>query len=449
MLQGDGGDAGPPAEMRVAALVDTGVQKAHALSNDPVLQADLYHMLGGVYEDLGSYDHADELLGAALAQRKRIFGEDSPEAAKSMTELAKLLGDERRLPEAEKVAEQAVGIDRRRLATDAPETLRVETELAEVRNLRGQYASAEAELNDVVRRERESHGPIADLSEALNDLGIVEANLGHMEAAERANSQAMEIDRRLEGDRHPDIASHLLTLAEIDGRLGRTQQAVGHAREALSIDRGWFAADHPEVASASTMLAQALNDAHRYAEARSLLASSLRVLQRLFPTPASPLAQTLNAFAVADLGAGDLAQAEVFATRAVATYRALYPKGSANTGIALGNQARVALARGDFPKAEAMLREALPLELLAFAADHRRVLSLHVLLGRALLGERRFAEAEANLLPAYASLAAQKDHGAEALGEASTALADLYREVEQPEREQHFRALAAVAAVPA
>ncbi|MFN8580335.1 MAG: serine/threonine-protein kinase [Gemmatimonadaceae bacterium] len=119
----EGGDeaAGPSESLRVVTLVDRGRHEATSLSTEPVAQAELYATLGGIYQKLGSLERADTLLQLALAQRRRLVGEDRVEVVRSLGDLALLRAHQAKLDEAEKAAREGVALARRILPNNHPD----------------------------------------------------------------------------------------------------------------------------------------------------------------------------------------------------------------------------------------------------------------------------------------------------------------------------------------
>jgi eukaryotic-like serine/threonine-protein kinase len=80
----DGGDAAasPAEDLRVLTLIDRGVQEARALDAEPLVQAELYRTLGGLYRQMGRFDSAGTLLQSSLDRHRALFGADAGEAAK-------------------------------------------------------------------------------------------------------------------------------------------------------------------------------------------------------------------------------------------------------------------------------------------------------------------------------------------------------------------------------
>ena len=66
LFQGGDEEAGPADSLRVVTLVDRGVQEARSLDGEPVVQAELYPTLGGIYQQLGNLERADSLLRPPL-----------------------------------------------------------------------------------------------------------------------------------------------------------------------------------------------------------------------------------------------------------------------------------------------------------------------------------------------------------------------------------------------
>ena len=428
LLEGGGGDAGPSKDMKVVSLLNSGVKEARSLSNDAPLQADLYQTLGLVYQSLGDFTMADQLLRAALEQRTHLFGHDSAETARSLSALARLRTSQRQLSEAERLAREAVGIDQQKLPHNDPETLRAETGLADAYLHEGENRKAVALLEGVVRSESERPEALADLSDALGDLVIAEDNLGHLRTAELLNQQSMSIDRQLVGDQHPDIAADLMNWADFAEQRGSYAEAAVHAEKALSIEEGWFGPDHPEVASALTFLGSAMSLQGQDQQAIPLLQRALTIRERVYgPSSVSPTAQTLNALGTAEMRAGHLAEAESSCQRALAMYRKIYPAGDVSVGVVLSNLSRVLYLRGDYARAEKGLSEALSLEGRTLPATDVRVMTVQLQLGRTLLAEKQYKEAEPILLQSVQSTTTSGDQSRRLHVLACHSLAELQR----------------------
>src|SRR5262249_36401308 len=136
----DGGDkdAGPADQLRVVTLVDRGLQEARALDREPLVQAELYQTLGGIYEKLGKFDQADTLLRKSLDARKASLPATSADIVRGTTALALLRSDQARFDDAERLAQDALQSARAVLRPDAPEIGAATLALGQILEQRGQ-----------------------------------------------------------------------------------------------------------------------------------------------------------------------------------------------------------------------------------------------------------------------------------------------------------------------
>ena len=362
-------DAGSSNGLTVIALLDNGVRSAESISDDPTTQADLYSLLGTHYRDRDAYDRADELFGRSLSLKTRSDGPDSLEVAKVLVEISKLRDLQGRDEDARDLAERAVAIDSRKLAPNNHYRLIAEQALGSAYGGLNDNARAVAIYESVIRRAYGKEN-IETLSEALNNLGLAELGLGHYDAALSANQQSLDIDRKLLGDAHPDIAGHLLTIADIQSQQNKYADAIRNDEAAVRIDTNWFGPDHPETASAEVSLGEALALSGMPDRALPLLMSALTVEEKTWKEPTRPMSLLLAAIGSAQAALGNSAKAEVYLHRALIGYRRLYPGGSADTATVLVRLAKLHKSQGMYRQSEHELREALDLDVKFLTQDN-------------------------------------------------------------------------------
>ena len=92
-------------------LLDRGsAEVSGTLTREPAVQARLFSTLGRVYDSLGVFNRAEDLLTNSLLIRQRESGEHSLETAAGLTDLALVLDQEGHNAKAEKMARQALAI---------------------------------------------------------------------------------------------------------------------------------------------------------------------------------------------------------------------------------------------------------------------------------------------------------------------------------------------------
>jgi serine/threonine-protein kinase len=437
----DNGDkeAGPADSLRVVTLLDRGAQEANSLDNEPVVQADLYQTLGGMYQKLGRFDQAEPLLESALERRKASFGSDHAEVAASQLALGMLRTDQAHLDEAERLIRETVAMNRRLLAPDDPAATRASDALGRVLNERGQYDKALEVLTEAVRRQSGAGGAKSDLAASLIDLADSHFYLGHYAISDSLNKQALAMHRQLHGETHPLVANDLVNLGNIQFQLGHYHEAELYDRRALEISRLWYGKDHPETARDATYLAQALSMEERYTEASALLEAALSTFEQAYGKAHPRVALTLNELGAVAQYQGNLDEAAADFNRMAEIYKTVYGDQHQLTALALANLATVYLKQGQFSRAEALFRDVIRRDTTALPANHLSVGVARVKLGRTLLLEKRYEDAESETLAGYGILAKQTSPSVDWLVQARKDLVKEYEALNMPEKAAEFR----------
>jgi len=147
------------------------------LAKDPELQANMQSLMGRVYNHLGLYARAQELLTPAVETRRRVLGTNSPETLAAMVDLANALSDQAKYHEGDKLYQEVIDKGRR---VGAPAHRRV---IAAMNNLalnlfaEGRNADAEKIQRELVETQRSTLGPEApDTLTALSNLALTIRN---------------------------------------------------------------------------------------------------------------------------------------------------------------------------------------------------------------------------------------------------------------------------------
>jgi serine/threonine-protein kinase len=121
-------------------------------------------------------------------------------------------------------------------------------------------------------------------------------------------------------------------------------------------------------------------------------------------------------------------------------YKAAYGERHYRYSLALANLASVYLARKEYVRAEPLFRAAIRHYREALSPDHLYVGIAEIKLGRALNGQKRYAEAEAHELNGYRILASQTSPSVTWLQSARKDLVTIYEALHQPDKAAHYRA---------
>jgi len=228
--------------------------------DDQALLAHLYSDLAYSIGVLGNPKLALELDEQALVIRRELFGENHPDTARSLSNIAGYHGDLGNLKRALELGEQALVIQRKLFGENHPDTAISLGNIAGYHGDIGNWKRA-LELGEkalVIRREQfgENH---PDTATSLNNVASYYYGLGNSQRALELGEQAFVIRRELFGENHPDTASSLGNIASYHYDLGNSKRALELGEQALVIRRELFGERHPDTAHSLSNIA----DYHR------------------------------------------------------------------------------------------------------------------------------------------------------------------------------------------
>jgi tetratricopeptide (TPR) repeat protein len=248
------------------------------MSGAPLLQAQLFDVLGRVYQMRGFFVEAEPLLRRALSLRSDALGTGHIDVANSRYNLAMLMAETDRHGEAAPLLTSAAATLRQQLGPDHPRVASIEIEQALALRAAGNLMEADSILGDAVAILRRHPDELADLATALLYLGKVRVEQGDTDSGEPAIREALDIRRGLFGDKHPTVANALDGIGELMQARGDYAGAENAYRKALATRRTLFPADHADVGVSLENLGIVLQKQGQGAEAVALLDSALSVL---------------------------------------------------------------------------------------------------------------------------------------------------------------------------
>jgi eukaryotic-like serine/threonine-protein kinase len=440
LFQGGDAAAGPADNLRVVTLLDRGVLEAKSLTSDPKVQAELYLNLGGIYQKLGKFDQADWLLRSSLDQRKSLFGPDSPEVAESLTALGLLRSDQARLEEAEQLVRQGLDMDRRHLPQDHPAVAKALLADGRVLAQRGAYDQAIPALNEAVRIESAPGVAPTDLAASLSVLADAQYSAGHYDICDALYRRLLDMHRRLYGDRHPLVAEDLGNLGSVKEDLGYYSEAEQFDRQALDIVESYYGKDHPDTATYLTMLGRSLEYQNKFDESVETLQQALAIQEHVYGHAHPAVAEIINELGNVASMRDKYDEAEARFQQVVDIYRSVYGDHHYLVAIALSNAAYVYVNKKEYARAEPMFRDVVRRFVESLGPANVNTGIARIKLGRTLLREGRFKEAEAETRAGYEVLIKQTSPSNSYIRAARKDLVADYDALKRPEQAGRFRA---------
>jgi non-specific serine/threonine protein kinase/serine/threonine-protein kinase len=252
------------------------------LARDPQTQAQMMHVMGEVYDNLGLYPQAQALLTEAAGIRRRVLGPRDPATLASLSKLSWTLMEQGLDAEAEKLARETLDLQRRVLGPDHQDTLTSMNTLAGALSAEGRRADAEKLLRDTLDIRRRVMGPEhpATLIAMTNLAELLNAE-GRPAEAEKLQRETLDILRRVSGPEDTATLTSMMRLAGVLLSEGSYAEAEKLNREALDIRRRIWGPDHPDTLQVMSNLAVVIYAQGRYAEAEKLQRETLDIQRRV------------------------------------------------------------------------------------------------------------------------------------------------------------------------
>jgi eukaryotic-like serine/threonine-protein kinase len=429
----------PVGDVSARDLLRRGVARAERLVNQPTVHARMLDVIGQMQHDLGEFRDAQWMLERAVAIRRALGEPGALDLAQSLLNLAAVHRSRSEQAEARPLVEEALAIRRRALPADHPQVadavyelglvaatnrelearyrealvmlqrtgamperqLRLLNGLATSLRRQGRYAEAVASDREALRLAEREFGPqhfrtgyaMIHLGDQVRDLQQ------DLDAAERLYRRGLELMREGLGDDHLELVHGLGALAEVLARRGEHAEAERLLREALRIRVGTLGDRHPVVARSQVALALALERQGRREEAEIMVREALEVLRNT-------------------LGREHRVVAGVLLTLA-----------------------QIVAERGRVAEADTLYREAVELGLPRDEEQQLANGEMRRVYGRFLTGQRRFVDAQQQLLRSLRMLTAaygSADHPNPL--ETRRALMELYSAWGRPELVEFHRA---------
>ena len=264
-------------------ILDKGAnQIENKLTNQPEVQARLLSTMGNVYESLGLYPQAQQLLEKAVDIRRRVLGSTSPDLLNSLNDLARVMREEGRLTAAEKLLNRTLATSRSTLGPENPVTLSTMIELGNVLHDEGRLPEAEKLRRDTLAIQQRVLGPEdPETLRTMNNLGYTLGEEGRLPEAEALLRETLELRRKVQGLDHPETLRTEYDLASYLGADNHLEEAEKLLRETLEMRRRVLGDSHPDTLATMDSLATTLQSEKHYAEAEKLRRTVLELQKKV------------------------------------------------------------------------------------------------------------------------------------------------------------------------
>jgi len=252
------------------------------LSQDPVAQARMMHVMGTVYESLGLYSQADPLYSRATEIRRKALGPENIDTLASQRMLGWIRRIEGRYPESEGILRQTLTNEQHALGPQHPDTLESAQMLGWTLREEGKTDEGQKLLLETLAAQRHILGPENfNTLETSVMLAWTFRDNGEYAQAEKLLRDTLSIQTRVLGPEHPDTLGslHLLgwTLRE-EGQLAESERIH---RQNLKVRQRVLGPEHPDTLASMSELAGTLLQENQFSDADNVLHQILKIQERI------------------------------------------------------------------------------------------------------------------------------------------------------------------------
>jgi tetratricopeptide (TPR) repeat protein len=205
----------------------------------------LFDRLGNFYKGQGLYELAKPCFVKCLNVAKKRLGNDHPDVATSLNNLAGLYYAQGCYKEAEHLYLQALKLRKHFLGNNHIEVATTLNNLAGLYYAQERYSEAENLYLDALKlRKRFQRNNSPDVATTLNNLALVYYAQGRYSEAEPLYLEALEVRKYLLGNNHLDVAKTLNNLASLYDAQGRYTEAEPLLMQALEMSERVLGSNH-------------------------------------------------------------------------------------------------------------------------------------------------------------------------------------------------------------
>jgi CHAT domain-containing protein/Tfp pilus assembly protein PilF len=319
----------------------------------------------------GKYNEAIPLAKKALAIFKKILGDNHPNTATSLNNLAGLYESQGKYSEAETLYQQALAIIKAQLGDNHPVTAKSLNNLAALYESQGKYSEAEPIYKQALAIWQQQLGDNdLDTTASLNNLAGLYESQGKYSEAETLYQQALAIRKKQLGDNHPDTAKSLNNLAALYESQGKYSEAETLYQQALAIRKKQLGDNHPDTAKSLNNLAVLYESQGKYSEAETLYQQALTIRKKQLGDNHPDTAKSLNNLAALYESQGRYSEAEPLYKEALAINKKQLGNSHPDTATSLNNLASLYQSQGRYSEAEPLYKEALAIRKKQLGDNH-------------------------------------------------------------------------------
>jgi serine/threonine-protein kinase len=258
-------------EITAVDLLDQGELQIDALADDPLLQAELYRVMGKSYVQLGEADKGLEILRISVARLEAADGADPLALADAVLELAEAYRHLERHNESILGWRRVLALRETALGTDHPDVAFAMARLGAALGSQGRSREALVLIEQALEIKRRHGEEDAELLQVLGALAVNLARNGQYRKADEINQRLMKLSENMIGERHPNTFIRIGNTGIHLHQDYRSEEGLRLLDRSIGLSEGVYPADHPDRAYNQRWRARMLQRLGRFEEAAQAL----------------------------------------------------------------------------------------------------------------------------------------------------------------------------------
>ena len=308
----------------------------------------LYHFYSS-----GNYENAVPYGEMSVVLRKSVLGENHPNCASSLNNLAELYRKIDDYSRAEQYYLESLKICKVAFGENHPDYATCINNLGSLYQDMGEYSKAEQYYLESLKIIKEILGENhTNYAGVLNNLGSLYNSMGDYSHAEQCYLESMNIHKSLLGESHSKYAASLNNLGRLYNSKGEYSKAEQYFLESLKIIKSVLGENHPDYAVSLNNLGSLYHDMGEYSKAEQYFLESLRISKTVLGENHPDCATFLNNLGGLYNSKGEYSKAEQYFLESLKIIKSVLGENHPDYAVSLNNLGGLYNNMGDYSKAE-------------------------------------------------------------------------------------------------
>jgi tetratricopeptide (TPR) repeat protein len=221
-----------------------------------------------IYNDLGNWQKAREMLERALTIEEFRYGYDHQSTLTTRDNMAGVLSNQGKYDEALQAYQEVFDKRKDLLGPEHPSTLTTQNNMAGVLSYLGKYEEALQAYEEIFDKEKDLLGPEhPNTLTARHNMASVLSKQGKYEEALQAYQEVFDIWKRELGPEHPSNLTTRNNMAGVLSKQGKYKEALQAYQEIFDKRKDLLGPEHPSTLTTWNNMAEVLSKQGKYEEA--------------------------------------------------------------------------------------------------------------------------------------------------------------------------------------